>query len=135
MKRELFLHLPFIFLIMKKNKVFLLLSFIWFAFTTFLLCLPGGNFPKILWLRYIPQFDKLVHIFIFFVLSFLICKTVNNKKWFLQVALCCSFYGVIMEFVQKYYIPNRSFDLVDIVADTIGSFFVLIAAKYLPKIF
>lgn len=31
-------------------------------------------------------------------------------------------YGIAMEFVQKNYIPNRSFDVYDIVADGVGSF-------------
>jgi len=30
------------------------------------------------------------------------------------------FYGIAMEFVQKYFIPFRSFDLGDIIADGIG---------------
>ena len=30
------------------------------------------------------------------------------------------FYGVVMELVQKYFIPFRSFDLMDILADGVG---------------
>jgi len=29
-------------------------------------------------------------------------------------------YGTIMEFVQKYWIPNRSFEILDIAADSVG---------------
>jgi VanZ family protein len=29
-------------------------------------------------------------------------------------------YGIAMELVQKYFIPNRSFDFKDVIADTIG---------------
>ena len=29
-------------------------------------------------------------------------------------------YGIAMEFVQKYFIPLRSFDLMDILADGVG---------------
>ena len=38
-------------------------------------------------------------------------------------------YGLLMEFVQKYFIPHRSFDLYDVLADAtgciIGYFFAL----------
>ena len=30
------------------------------------------------------------------------------------------FYGIAMEFVQKYFVPFRSFDLGDIIADGVG---------------
>ena len=40
-----------------------------------------------------------------------------------------------MEFVQKYFIPNRSFDVMDMIADGIGSVIgVIVAAKvYIKK--
>ncbi|MCW3116545.1 MAG: VanZ family protein [Chitinophagaceae bacterium] len=43
------------------------------------------------------------------------------QQLFVLIALGSSVYGIIMEYVQKYFIPNRSFDIVDILADTIGS--------------
>lgn len=48
------------------------------------------------------------------------------------MAVLSSGYGVVMEFVQRNYIPNRSFDAWDIVADTAGSFiafFILLKWK------
>lgn len=41
-------------------------------------------------------------------------------RYFIIAGLCCLGYGIIMEFVQKNYIPNRSFDTGDIVADAVG---------------
>jgi VanZ family protein len=35
--------------------------------------------------------------------------------------LVACFFGIAMEFVQKYFIPNRDFDIYDIVADIIGA--------------
>ncbi len=43
------------------------------------------------------------------------------KKVFILIAVLGLLYGVGMEFVQKFYIPNRSFDLGDIAADAAGS--------------
>ncbi len=44
-------------------------------------------------------------------------------------------YGTVMEFVQKYWIPNRSFEIWDIAADSTGclvAFFY--CRRYLKKI-
>lgn len=40
---------------------------------------------------------------------------------FVFISLAAVAYGIGMEYVQKYFIPNRSFDKVDIIADAIGS--------------
>ena len=50
------------------------------------------------------------------------------QQLFVWVALGSSVYGIIMEYIQKYFIPNRSFDLLDIIADTIGSIAGLVLA-------
>ena len=113
---------------MKNNTISLSLAIAWLAFTTFLLCIPGNNLPKVGIFK-IPELDKLVHVFIFGVLSFLFCKTTNKKKWFWLVASICTIYGVAMEFVQKNWILNRSFDEMDIVADALGSFMALFFLK------
>ena len=133
MKRELFLQSPFfLFNRLSLNTKAIIPALLWFIVTTILLCIPGKKLPSISWFH-IYQIDKLVHISIFLVLSFLFCRAISNKKWFFLVALFCSFYGMIMEFVQENYIPNRSFDFWDIVADTIGSFGVFILLNLKKK--
>ena len=62
---------------------------------------------------------------------FLWCRsitTLTEKKsiLFIQVAFYFFLYGIAMEFVQKYFIPNRSFDIGDIIADGVGSIMGLI---------
>ncbi|MES1218090.1 MAG: VanZ family protein, partial [Bacteroidota bacterium] len=52
----------------------------------------------------------------------------SMQQLFVWVALGSGVYGVIMEYVQKYFIPNRSFDIGDILADTIGSIAGLVVA-------
>jgi VanZ family protein len=113
---------------LKNKKTSVLVAIGWFIITTILLCIPGKKIPKIGWLQ-IPHFDKLVHIFIFGLLSYFFCRT-TNRKWFLLVAFICTFYGVAMEFVQEYWIPNRSFDVFDIAADTVGSFAAILLLIY-----
>ena len=99
----------------------------WFILCTILLTLPGTSLPSENWMGDIGL-DKWIHIFLFAVMAFLACwaiYTINknkdrNKRHFIIAGLLCIAYGVAMEFVQKYYVPNRSFDLGDIIADAIG---------------
>jgi VanZ family protein len=45
---------------------------------------------------------------------------VNIRKVFFQIMILGILYGILMELVQKYFIPYRSFDLIDIIADAAG---------------
>ena len=44
----------------------------------------------------------------------------DNRKIFFKIMVVGCLYGIAMEIVQKYFIPFRSFDLGDIIADGIG---------------
>lgn len=57
------------------------------------------------------------------------------KRSFMIIGLLCLCYGIGMEFVQKYFIPNRSFDVTDMMADGIGCVIgiVLSARWYIKK--
>ena len=114
----------------------------WFIILTTLLCIPGSDLPKESWLEKIPLYDKWIHIGLFGGLVFLWCGAAEKRKknlksmqqFFVWIALSGCVYGIAMEFVQKYWIPNRSFDIGDIVADTIGSIAGLVfATKLLTK--
>lgn len=108
------------------------LGIIWFIITTILLCFPGHQFPTFDLFDKI-QLDKIVHIFIFFGLTTLFILP-SNSTHYLIITLLSSFYGVLMEFIQKYFIPNRSFDIWDIAADIVGSFLAyILITKYVEK--
>jgi len=99
---------------------------IWLVTSLILLTLPGSAFPKENWLNFIWA-DKLIHIGMFALLTLLWCYAFfksnpsnNLLKIFLITGFVFIIYGAAMEFVQKYWIPNRSFELEDIIADTIG---------------
>ena len=57
------------------------------------------------------------------------------KKSFILIGLLWLAYGIGMEFVQKYFIPNRSFDIGDIIADGVGCAAGLVysLSRYIPK--
>lgn len=98
---------------------------VWFAIIFYLLTLPGNDLPKIPWMDRL-QVDKLVHISLFFILCYFFSLFVSDKKNALTFIFLISFlallYGIAMEFVQKYYVVNRSFDIDDMAADGIGAF-------------
>ena len=113
---------------MRNQKHFFLPAFGCLITSTILLTLPGSAFPKENWLNKI-WIDKWVHIGMFSIIVISVCwgwykgKTVPGKLklYFILIGVVCLGYGVAMEFVQKYWIPNRSFDMGDIVADGLGS--------------
>jgi len=47
-------------------------------------------------------------------------------KYNLVLILSALLYGLMVEFIQREWVPNRSFDLYDVLADTIGSIIGLI---------
>jgi VanZ family protein len=101
---------------------------VWFMFTTVLLVIPGDALPKGPPID-IPFFDKWVHMFLFAVLSWLSCGFATGQGDRLKILTAVIVYGIAMEFVQKYFVVNRSFDLADIVADSIGALLGVWASK------
>jgi hypothetical protein len=140
---------PFIFYLIWHLKFYLkpgLKNFIpaiaWFITTAVLLTLPASQFPQDALIE-IPQQDKIIHIVLFSLLVYLFClpfKTSSfsffeKKSWFIRIAFYGLAYGIAIEFIQKYFVPNRSYDGWDILADAIGCLLgYLCSVKYLlPK--
>jgi VanZ family protein len=98
----------------------------WFLLMNILFVLPGSALPKAGWFTDI-QLDKWVHTGLFAGLVFLFCSAFNSlskKLW--MVLLGAVAYGFIVELVQKNWVPNRSFDVYDVLADTAGSIIGLV---------
>jgi VanZ family protein len=112
------------------NRLFgnLFLPLAWTILIQVLLCLPGSDLPDS-GLFSIPHFDKLAHIVLFGTFTGLWCYYLylkkkpagQLKKLFFLVFLVAAANGIIMEFIQRDYIPNRSYDDGDIIADLIAS--------------
>jgi VanZ family protein len=108
------------------SKAFLAIA--WTVLIQVLLCLPGSTLPSG-GLFNIPQLDKIAHIILFGGFTGLWCyyyylkgKPVEKlKKIFFIVYLLAAANGIILEFIQLNFIPNRSFDDGDIIADLISS--------------
>ncbi len=80
----------------------------------------------------------------FAIIVFLWCRAILKmnfdrrklKKRFILLAIVWLAYGIGMEFVQKNFIPNRSFDVGDIIADGVGCVTGLIysISRYIKKL-
>lgn len=105
----------------------------WFFIVLIVTCLPGSDIPKVGWLDKI-YFDKWVHIGMFGGLTFLFCwpfykshfSTQKRINYFIKIAIAASIWGLTIEFIQRFYIAGRSFDLLDWAADSLGALFALL---------
>ncbi len=113
---------------------------IWFTISCYLLAVPGDELPDTGFFD-IPFFDKIVHFGMFFLLTFLFCYpyTLYYKSFSLwkksayKIAFIAICYGIAMEYVQKYFVMGRSFDLIDIVFDTLGCVSGVIGIQIVDK--
>ena len=103
----------------------------WTFLIIVLLCLPGSAIPGSGFFA-IEGLDKVVHIILFggLVLFWgIYIRQRYNKPWakmILWIALLSIGLGIFLEYIQLYFVSNRSFDSRDIIADTIGSLIVFI---------
>jgi hypothetical protein len=100
----------------------------WTGLIILLLCLPGSMVPGT-GIFSIPNLDKFVHIFLFgtnvllwgWHYSQLRATLSGLKPMILLDVVLTIMLGIGLEYVQKYWIPNRSFDGGDIIADVVGA--------------
>ena len=103
------------------------LPVIFFVISFILLVLPGNKVPKSE--LFFIGFDKIVHTLLFFIVTFLFCRpfklaSANNSvksKWFVIITIGAIIYGALMELVQLYFVPFRSFEWADILFDILGA--------------
>jgi len=114
-----------------KQKLFLVAAILW-TLGIFIGCsLPGKDLPPV---DLFDHFDKVVHFTFFFVFAILwlgirFPSLEGTKGWVLVVILSFS-YGFFLEWYQINFVPGRSWDVWDGIADGVGgSFGCLFASK------
>lgn len=116
----------------------LLLPLSWTLLTIILLCLPGSVIPGA-GIFATNNLDKIVH-FILFGGIVLLWGLYIRKTWspamYIKTALGATLFsialGIVLEYVQRYFISNRTFDTRDILADAAGAvtmFIILIITR------
>jgi len=98
------------------------LAAFWLLIMTVLFVLPGSAFPEERWFDKV-YFDKWVHVGLFAVLLFLWRSSIASPmKSYSMMLLCIALlYGLSIEVIQGAWVPNRSADIFDVVADMTGS--------------
>ena len=113
----------------------------WTLFIIILLCLPGSAIPGA-GIFSLNNLDKIVHFILFggnVVLWALPLQQAPVQgrplKAIWRITLLTIILGVALEYVQLYFIPNRSFDIKDIAADTAGAAvaFIYFLLRYRSK--
>ena len=81
----------------------------------------------------IPHFDKIGHFGLFFILTFLLFQSLKPLdkmvKW-VGLFVYCIFLGAITEYLQTK-IPGRSGDIMDLLADIVGSISGFFVTSYI----
>lgn len=102
---------------------------IWFFIIIVLLLLPSRDLPSTGgWFKDLPT-DKVVHFGIFGTLTFLFLRPApflnfskrNKEIYLILIVIISSFWGIITEYLQESLTTDRAFDLLDWVADSVGS--------------
>ncbi|MFM2268481.1 MAG: hypothetical protein RL757_1922 [Bacteroidota bacterium] len=114
-------------------------AFVWGIFVTVLSVIPGDQFPHFEWGDFF-SIDKIFHLSFYGLLTWLtLCRGIwfdgnlffyKNRWW---IGLACAMYGLLLEFVQRYYCIGRSFDVSDEVANAVGAFLGAFLYGYLYK--
>lgn len=110
----------------------------WLITITVLSGYPGNKIPKSPFLN----FDKLVHLGVYFILSIMLCywfytkddKNSTSIKTSVLIILFGIFYGGFMEMLQEYIFINRSGNWYDFFANTIGAFLGVILFPFVLKL-
>ena len=79
----------------------------------------------------IPHFDKVVHLGLFAVHGFLVLLSISEKKVLATIAVGMLL-AIVTEFGQSF-VPGRSMDINDGIADMIGSICGIIVASIYIK--
>ena len=98
--------------------------------------MPGQSIPDIpIW-----NFDKLIHCFIYFWLTFIVFLDLTRTAAWIssQTALLFSFmfsisYGGTLEILQRTVFINRSGDWIDLSANTLGAVFAIAVLPYINE--
>jgi VanZ family protein len=84
---------------------------------------PGNQIPNFEFLNQI-SFDKIIHMFIFAVQSYLLFHAFTfefAKSNYGMLILDIALFGLLIEFLQSYVFVNRYGEWVDVLANTLGA--------------
>lgn len=98
----------------------------WIILILFLCTMPASSIPKTTLFDRLHM-DKIVHFFLFGGTVLLLAYGYYRQKGRIGnltlffLALFVTMYGLAIEFIQRYFTANRSFEMWDVVADGAGA--------------
>src|SRR5439155_11644155 len=100
------------------------LASIWELFILALCAIPGNHLPRLQFIDWLRP-DKIVHLFLFGVLSFLLIRAFLQQPAYpafyhhpkIYAVIFSSLYGIVVELLQEYVFIYRSGEVFDAVAD------------------
>ena len=110
------------------------LPLLWSSVIIVLCLLPQNDLPKSRFFD-IPYFDKYVHASLYFVLYFLLLRSLkkfNIRIYFIAILLCIG-YGISIEIFQHFFTSDRHFEVYDILANSSGTIISSIVSPSLLK--
>ncbi len=110
---------------------------LWWIFVLALMCTPGKDFPRLGSWTELISLDKIIHVLVFGLMVYLFSrplyqKNLSNqgkKQLFAKIAIASAIWGLTIEFIQHFWIPGRSLDILDFVADSLGCLLAYIYCK------
>jgi VanZ family protein len=111
---------------LKKKHLKFLPALFFTAIVALLSLLPSKEMQTIAWFN-IPNFDKMVHLGMYFILAMLFVYSLENSQHHIDlriaviVFLMGILYGGLLEILQYLMHAGRSADWIDFSADCIGS--------------
>jgi VanZ family protein len=104
-------------------------TLLWALFILVITGIPGSYIPGITTFWEWLQPDKIVHVFVFAVLSFLILydartQYLHSKQRYMIVIVAVAvtvFFGLLTEVLQHYVFIGRSGNVYDVLADFVGA--------------
>jgi VanZ family protein len=100
----------------------------WALFILVICGIPGQDLPKVTFLEWLKP-DKVIHLFTYGILSWLLARAFRNQNYFTALHLhpnswsfaIAILYGALIEVLQSTIFINRSGDLRDALANAIGA--------------
>lgn len=100
-------------------------AILWILLVLVLCTIPGDDLPSDPFFEKI-HLDKIVHIGLFGCTVLLLCIGYYRSKGHISkltltfIGIVGAFYGLMIEYIQKYVAVHRSFDMSDVAADVLG---------------
>lgn len=110
------------------------IAIVWVVVIAILHAIPGSDFPEVSFSDFF-QLDKLIHTVIFMVGVYLfavVLKKQQKIQFLRYIVISFIAYGLLLEVLQGLVFVERSADILDWLADTIGVFLGVWIFKKFP---